>query len=76
MPYDACNGTIDREKDADRVCFLVQERMLHVEESAQRTTALLLHSSRAGEGWSKGGWHVGNRRKSRRDLDNHGLPSG
>ena len=25
---------------------------------------------------TKGGWHLGNRQKIRRDLDNHGLPSG
>jgi hypothetical protein len=40
-PYDALNGTIGREKDASRVCFLIhcQERMVHVEHPAQENTA-------------------------------------
>jgi hypothetical protein len=38
-PYDVLNGTIDREKDASRVCFLIQERLVPVEYSAQGNTA-------------------------------------
>ena len=38
-PHDALNGTIDREKDASRVCFLIQERMVHVEHPAQENIA-------------------------------------
>ncbi len=38
-PHDALHGTIDREKDASRVCFLIQERMVHVEHPAQGNTA-------------------------------------
>ena len=40
-PYDVRNGMIDREKDASRVCFLIQcqERMVHVEYPAQGNTA-------------------------------------
>ncbi len=36
-PYDVLNGMIDREKDASRVCFLIQgqEWMLQVEHPAQ-----------------------------------------
>jgi len=34
VPHDALNGTLDREKDAGRVCLLVQEWMLQVEEPA------------------------------------------
>jgi len=49
VPHDALNGTRDREKDAGRVCFLVQEQMWQVEKPAQRNTASLTHSSRAGE---------------------------
>jgi hypothetical protein len=26
---------------------------------------------KTGHTWTQGGWHLGNRRKSRRDLDNH-----
>jgi hypothetical protein len=52
VPYDALNCTIDRDKDAGRVCFLVQEWMVQVEEPAQRNTASLTHSRRAGEGQS------------------------
>ncbi len=33
MPHGALNGTINREKDAGRVCFPVQEWMLHIELS-------------------------------------------
>jgi hypothetical protein len=40
-PHDALNGMIDREKDAGPVCFLVQERMVQVEEPAQRKIASL-----------------------------------
>jgi hypothetical protein len=36
-PHDTRNVTIDRDKDAGRVCFLVQKRMLQVEEPARRT---------------------------------------
>ncbi len=38
-PYDALNGTIGREKDASRVCFLIhcQERMVQIEHPAQGT---------------------------------------
>lgn len=79
VPHDARNGTIDRDKDAGRVCFLVQEWMVQVEEPAQRTTASLIHSGRAGEGQShlvKRRIAPGEQTESRRDLDNHGLPSG
>jgi hypothetical protein len=38
-PYDARNWTIGREKDARRVCFLIQERMGHVEHPAQENIA-------------------------------------
>jgi len=40
-PYDARNGTIDRGKDASRVCFLIpcQVRMRHVEHPAQENIA-------------------------------------
>jgi hypothetical protein len=38
-PYDVLNGTIDREKDASRVYFLIQERLVPVEYSAQGNTA-------------------------------------
>jgi hypothetical protein len=31
---------------------------------------------KAGQTWTKGGLHLGNRWKSRRDLDNHALPAG
>jgi hypothetical protein len=31
VPHFARNGTIDREKDAGRVCLLVQEWMVQVE---------------------------------------------
>jgi len=41
VPHDALNGTIDREKDAGRVCILGQERMLQVEYPAERNTASL-----------------------------------
>jgi hypothetical protein len=51
-PHGTLNGTIDRDKDAGRVCFLVQEWMVQVEEPSQRNTASLTHSSRAGEGQS------------------------
>ena len=52
---------------------------MHVEEPAQRNTTSLTNSSRAGNAgdpWTQGGLHLGNRRKSRRDLDNHALPAG
>ena len=52
VPHSALNGTIDCDKDAGRVCLLVQEWMLQVEEPGQRNTASLTHSSRAGEGRS------------------------
>jgi hypothetical protein len=40
-PQDALNVIIDREKDASRVCFLIQcqERMLQVEHPAQENIA-------------------------------------
>jgi hypothetical protein len=40
-PHDARNEIIDREKDASRVCFLIQcqERMVQVEHPAQENTA-------------------------------------
>jgi hypothetical protein len=38
-PHDVLNGTIDREKDASRVYFLIQERLVQVEYSAQGNTA-------------------------------------
>ena len=40
-PCDALNGTIGREKDASRVCFLIhcQDRMVHVEHPAQENIA-------------------------------------
>ena len=38
-PHDALNGMIDREKDASRVGFLIQERMVPVEHPAQENTA-------------------------------------
>jgi hypothetical protein len=38
-PYDVLNGMIDREKDASRVCFLIQERLVQVELAAQGNTA-------------------------------------
>jgi hypothetical protein len=38
-PHDVLNGIIDREKNASRVCFLIQERMLQVEHSAQENAA-------------------------------------
>jgi hypothetical protein len=46
----ASNGTIDRQKDAGCVCLLAQEWMVQVEEPAQRNTASLTLSSRAGQG--------------------------
>ncbi len=52
--------------------------MSKVEEPAQRNTASLILRSIAGESRShptKGGLHLGNRQKIRRDLDNHGLPA-
>ncbi len=61
MPHDARNGPIDREKDAGRVGFLVQERMVQGEEPAQRNTASLTQGSRAGEGQS----HLDTRRMAR-----------
>jgi len=50
--------------------------MSKVEQPAQRNTASLIHSSLAGESRSQGGLHLANRRKSRRDRDNHALPAG
>ncbi len=38
-PYDVLNGIIDREKDASRVRFQIQERMLRDELAAQGNTA-------------------------------------
>ena len=38
-PHDALNGTIDRDKGANRVCFLIQERMSQGEYPAQGNTA-------------------------------------
>jgi len=38
-PHDVLNGMIDREKDASRVRFLIQERMVHVEHPAQENSA-------------------------------------
>jgi hypothetical protein len=38
-PDDVLNGTIEREKDASRVYFLIQERLVQVEYSAQGNTA-------------------------------------
>jgi hypothetical protein len=40
-PHDARNGIIDREKDASRVCLLIQcqERMVQVEQPAQENIA-------------------------------------
>ncbi len=37
--HDNLNGIIDREKDASRVRFLIQERMVHVEYPAQGNIA-------------------------------------
>ncbi len=51
-PHATLNCPIDRHEDARHVFFLVQERMLQVEEPAQHNTASLIHSSRAGEGQS------------------------
>ena len=73
-PHRARNCTIGRDKNVRRVCFLVHERMVQVEEPAQRNTATLVHSSIAGEGGS----HLDRRRialggtggKISRDLDN------
>ena len=31
---------------------------------------------KTGHAWTQSGLHLGNRRKSPRDLDNHGLPAG
>jgi hypothetical protein len=52
VPYGALNDPIDREKDAGRVYFLVQEWMVQVEEPAQLKIPSLTHSSIAGEGRS------------------------
>ncbi len=52
VSHEALNCTIDRVKDAGRVCFLVQERMVQVEYPAQGNTASLTRSSIAGEGQS------------------------
>lgn len=49
VPHDALNIPIDREKDAGRVCFLVHEWMVQVEEPAQRDTVSLTRISRAGK---------------------------
>ena len=38
-PHDVLNGSIDREKNASRVCFLIQERMVQVEHLTQENTA-------------------------------------
>ena len=37
-PHDARNGTIDREKDASSVCFLIKEQMFRVKYPAQGNT--------------------------------------
>jgi hypothetical protein len=50
--HDVLNGSIDRVKDAGRVCLLVQEWMVHIELTAQRNTTSLTPSSRAGKGRS------------------------
>jgi hypothetical protein len=39
--HDVLNGMIDREKNASRVFFLIQVRMLQGEEPAQRKIASL-----------------------------------
>ena len=59
-PHDVLNGIIDREKDASRVCFLIQcqERMLQVEHPAQENIASLAPLSIADEGGS----HLAKRR--------------
>jgi len=71
--------TVDREKQTRRFCFQVHKRMLEVDYPVQQNIASLKHSviaSEAGHTWARGGWHLGNRRKSRRDRDYHGLPAG
>jgi hypothetical protein len=52
VAHEALNWTSDRDKNAGRVCFLVQERKLQVELPAQRETIPLTCSSTAGEGQS------------------------
>jgi hypothetical protein len=77
--HGTLNGTIDHDEDARRVFFLVRKRLLPVEEPAQGNIASLTHSSIAGESRShldKRRMALGNRRKSHRDPDNHGLPAG
>ena len=50
--HGTLNGTIDHDKDARRVFFLVRKRLLQVEELAQGNIASLTHSNIAGEGRS------------------------
>ena len=50
-PHDVFNRITDREKNASRVCSLIQcqDRMVQVEHPAQENTAWLAQSSRGGE---------------------------
>jgi hypothetical protein len=50
--HGTLNGTIDHDKDARRVFFLVRKRMMQVEEPAQGNIASLTHSRIANEGRS------------------------